>query len=398
MPRINPKILTWARETAGLTLGQAAIAVGLKDGKKLRAVEKLAALEEGAIAPSRPQLLKMSQRYRRPLLAFYLDAPPPRGDRGEDFRSIPDRQTDSEARVDVLVRDIRARQATVRDLIVEDDNHQKLSFIGANKITDGADKVLASMQEHLHMDVSEFRKQSSPEKAFALLRGKAESAGVFVLLIGNLGSHHTTISVEAFRGFALADDVAPFVVINDQDAPTAWSFTLLHELAHLWLGQTGVSGRSPDATIERFCNDVAARFLLPTAELGDVEIRENDDLDTIIKKIGEFAVKRHLSRSMVAYSLLRASIITEDVWKTITSWFLAQWRKSRDAKKERQKEKSAPDYYVVRRHRLGHALLQLVSRGIDAGSLTPTRASKVLGVKPRSVAPLLAPPSNGRAA
>ncbi len=103
------------------------------------------------------------------------------------------------------------------------------------------------MQKVLGVDFSQFRSRTSQGNnaetgKFELLRKKPEAAGVFVLLIGNLGNYLTTIDLEMFRGFALADEVAPFVIINDQDAKTAWSFTLLHELVHLWLGQTGVSG------------------------------------------------------------------------------------------------------------------------------------------------------------
>ena len=65
---------------------------------------------------------------------------------------------------------------------------------------------------------------------------------MFVLLKGDLGNYRTAIDVEVFRGFAIADDIAPFVVINDNDSKAAWSFTLLHELTHLLLGQTGISG------------------------------------------------------------------------------------------------------------------------------------------------------------
>ena len=85
--------------------------------------------------------------------------------------------------------------------------------------------------------------------------------------MGNLGSHHSDIDARVFRGFALADPVAPFVVVNEKDSRTAWSFTLLHELAHLWLGQTGVSGYDGEAEVEKFCDAVAARFLLDPQEL-----------------------------------------------------------------------------------------------------------------------------------
>ena len=81
---------------------------------------------------------------------------------------------------------------------------------------------------------------------------------MFVLLKGDLGSHHTAIDVEVFRGLAIADDVAPFVVINDNDSRAARSFTLLHELTHILLGQSGFRGMRVEAEIEKFCDDVAA--------------------------------------------------------------------------------------------------------------------------------------------
>jgi Zn-dependent peptidase ImmA (M78 family)/transcriptional regulator with XRE-family HTH domain len=389
MPKVNHEILSWARETAGLSLSEAAGKLGIRARLGVSAVDRLAAIEAGMLEPTRPQLLKMTQYYRRPLVIFYMSAPPRKGDRGEDFRNVPERHTDAEALVDALVRDIRARQSMVRAVLVDDEETKPLPFIGSMNMRDGVGAVLASIRQIIRIDLSEFRAQASPESAFALLRSRVEAAGVFVLLMGNLGSHHTAINVEAFRGFALADDVAPFVVLNDQDARSAWSFTLIHELAHLWLGTTGVSGVFADAQIEKFCNDVAGSFLLPANELPLVGVDLKTDAETGARRIGEFAGGRHLSRSMVAYSLLRAGSLTDNTWRTLTGQFRAQRRQSRDAKRDDQKDGTGPSYYVVRRHRLGSALLHFVSRNMSEGALTPTKASQVLGVKPRSVAPLL---------
>ena len=400
MPRVNPEILSWARKTAGFSQSDAVEKLGINDARGVAAVDRLAAIESGAKEPSRPLLLKMARHYRRPLVTFYMSAPPRKGDRGEDFRNVRDRHTSSEALVDALVRDIRARQSMVRAVLVDDEDAKPLPFIGSMTMRDGAGTVLASIRRTIRLDLAEFRAQGSPEEAFALLRSRVEAIGVFVLLIGNLGSHHTAIDVEAFRGFALSDEIAPFIVLNDQDARAAWSFTLVHELAHLWLGTTGVSGAFADARIEKFCNEVAAGFLLPTSELPTVGVDRDTDQATAARLIGEFAEERHLSRSMVAYSLLRAGSLTEETWRALSNLFEAQWRRSRDARRERKSDGSGPSYYVVRRHRLGLALLRFVSRNIGDGVLTPTKASKVLGVNPRSVAPLLstAALSGGKAA
>ena len=88
MPKVNPEIIVWARETAGLTQEEAAKKLGFQDSSKSSATEKLAALENGDNEPSRPQLLKMEAQYRRPLLTFYLSKPPIRGSRGVDFRTL----------------------------------------------------------------------------------------------------------------------------------------------------------------------------------------------------------------------------------------------------------------------------------------------------------------------
>jgi Zn-dependent peptidase ImmA (M78 family) len=331
----------------------------------------------------------MTQHYRRPLVAFYMTAPPRKGDRGEDFRSVPNRHTDSEKLVDALVRDVRARQATVRDILLDDEEAEPLPFVGSMTMRDGVGAVLASIRQTIGLDLAEYRAQSSPETAFALLRSKVEGVSIFVLLIGNLGSHHTAIDVEAFRGLALADKVAPFVVLNDQDAKTAWSFTLLHELAHIWLGTTGISGGFADTQIERFCNDVAGGFLLPANELPATRIDRGVDLSKVAQSIAAFAAERHISGSMAAYRLHRADAISEETWRGLRDLFGAQWRRSRDAARAARKDGSGPNYYVVRRHRLGTALLQFASRSLAAGSLSPTKAGQVLGVKPRSVRPLL---------
>jgi Zn-dependent peptidase ImmA (M78 family) len=389
MPRVNHHILSWARETAGLSPEEAVKRLGLGEARGVSPVDRLSAIEAGEVEPSRSLLSRMAKQYRRPLVTFYMSAPPRKGDRGEDFRNVPDRHTDAEGLVDALVRDVRARQSMVRSVLADEEEAKPLPFVGSMNMSDGVGAVLASIRQTIRLDLAEFRAQASPESAFALLRSRVEAAGVFVLLIGNLGSHHTAIGVEAFRGFALSDDIAPFVVLNDQDARPAWSFTLVHELAHLWLGVTGVSGAFADAQIEKFCNDVASGFLLPANELALVQVDRNTDRETAARRIGEFARDRHLSASMVAYNLFRIGRLTEESWRTLTGWFFAQWRQSRDAKRERQKDSTGPDYYVVRRHRLGSALLHFVSRNMNDGALTPTKASQVLGVKPRSVAPLL---------
>lgn len=390
MPIVKPSILRWARESAGLSLEEAAAKVGIRDARGASGEDRLLALETEEGEVSRPVLLKMVKVYRRPLVSFYLEKPPVRGDSGEDFRTLPDQHTGSEPLVDALVRDISSRQAMVRAVLVEEEDAQALPFVGSMSRNDGVGPVLASIRKTLNLDISAFRAQGSAEAGFTLLRRQVEIAGVYVLLIGNLGSHHSALNVDAFRGFALADPIAPFVVINDQDAKTAWSFTLLHEVAHLWIGATGVSGGHIEGATEQFCNDVASSLLLPESELNQLRIRIGGNEAELARQITDFANERLVSRSLVAYRLFRAGVLDHGVWRNLTETFKGEWLRNRAAQRERARgQDGGPNYYIVRRHRLGSALLSFVARNMSEGILTPTRASKVLGVKPRSVHTLL---------
>lgn len=338
-------------------------------------------------------LLNMVRVYRRSLLTFYLPAPPKKGDRGEDFRTVaPEQSIDAEADVDALVRDLRARQRVVRTVLEDDEDSHPLDFIGSATMSSGVFALRESIERLLGVTRADYRGQKDAESAFNLLREKAERAGVFVLLVGNLGSHHSTIPVAAFRGFAIADPLAPFIVINDGDARTAWSFTLLHELAHLFLGATGVSGGGvPEKTIERFCNEVASEFLLPIEEVKAINV-EGLKPDEQVGLIAKHADHWRVSRQMVAYGLYKAGKLSLDEWKRLSSEIHLRWVAERRREKEiaRMKRASGPSYYVVRRHRLGSAMLDFARRSMDAGTLSPARAAKALGVKPRSVYPLLA--------
>jgi len=391
MPRVNPDILTWARETAGLSLENAAREIKLHAAGGLTGGQRLQAFEDGQDEPSRVLLHRMAQRYRRPLIVFYLKERPLRGERGEDFRRAPDAPPpDYDPRLDALIRDVRARHDLAASLL-EDEEARPLPFIGSHNMREGADAIARNIQSTIDFDLAEFRRPSKVEGAFAYLRGRLESRGIFVLLLGNLGSFHTNISSTTFRGYSIADPLAPFIVINDNDARAAWSFTALHEAAHLWLGQTGISGAGHQTRVERFCNDVAGQLLLPREEVAALSDLARRPFDEVLAEISTFAAERNISRRMVAYQLVRAEFINNSVYERLCDRFRQDWLRSKEKDADKPRENNAVSYYTVKRHRIGPALLGLAQRAIDAGTLTPTRAAKLLGVRPISVRPLLHP-------
>ena len=387
MPKVNPDILKWARTTAGFSEEQAVKKLGIKDLKDITAINRLTALESGEVIPSRAVLVKMSLQYRRPLLTFYLSEKPRTGDRGQDYRTLPETvEITQKLLVDAVIRDVRSRQALVQSVLEDEDEAVRLPFIGSLKMTQGVDKALSLLTKQLQWNLNEYANQRTIEEAFAYLREKVERAGIFVLLVDNLGSYHTTIDVTVFRGFALADDVAPFIAINANDSKGAWCFTLVHELVHLWLGATGVSGSVGDQEIEKFCNDVASEFLLPAQEMKTLSIDNKTDFARAEDMINQFARRRKVSRTMVAYKLFRADFITFERYEKLKASFKEDWLRAKNDQRLRAKEaKSGPTYYITKKHRVGRALINLVARMMYGGALTTTKAAKILGVRAQNV-------------
>lgn len=392
MPDVNPHILKWARETAGLTPEEAVEKIDLNATKDIAAVDRLASLETGETKPTRPMLVKMAKQYRRPLLTFYMSDIPKKGDRGEDFRTLPEAVQSTQAGlIDALLRDIRARQALVRASLEAADEAEPLAFVGSMKRSQGVAAVVASIARVLSFDRTAFRQRGKKNlvHGFPYLRGLAEAVGIFVIMVDNLGSHHTTIDVDLFRGFALADEVAPFVAINVNDAPAAWSSTLVHELAHLWIGASGVSGGTAEKTIEKFCNDVASEFLLPNDELRDLSVGPTTRFSDAMQIIGDFAEAKRVSATMVAYKLHRAGAFDFDLYTELKNAYRAAFLKAKANRKERDAKKDGgPSYYVIRKHRVG-GLLRFVERMMHEGHLTTVKAGKVLDVSPKNVHSLI---------
>ena len=394
--QINPGILSWARETAGLAPEEAADKLGLKSTAKATAVEKLLQTERGERPIGLGMLEKAAAIYRRPLVTFYLPTPPKRGERGEDFRTISGTTSPREdAILDTLIRDIRTRQQLLREALSDDEDTRPLDFVASCRIADGTDTVVSRIRMTLGVTTAAQRNAKDPAALFNLLRAAVERAGIFVLLLGDIGSHHSDISEDTFRGFALADDVAPFVVINDNDATPARSFTLMHELAHIWIGATGVSGPlrgAPANIVERFCNEVAGRFLLPPEGLERIAATNpaGFDFSSALSLTDDVAWIWHVSQGVVTYRFLLNCWISNQVATEMFRAFADRWKADRQrARESRDSDETGPGYYLVRRSRLGAGLIDAVRRALRGEILTHTKAARILGVAPTAVDQLL---------
>lgn len=170
-----------------------------------------------------------------------------------------------------------------------------LPFVGSVSLQEVPEAVAQRLREALSLSTEVRRQTPTWTDALRHLIAKAEDAGVMVMVSSVVGSNsHRKLNVGEFRGFALADGLAPLVFLNGADSKAAQMFTLAHELAHIWLGATGISdaqvGQVPEQQTERWCNQVAAELLMPMAELRAVHEPGAPIPDEIQRLAREFKV------------------------------------------------------------------------------------------------------------
>lgn len=396
---INPEILVWARQTAGLSADEAASKLSLSTSAKSSAEDKLLALESGQAQPTRNQLSSFANVYKRPLLTFYLAEPPKIGKRGQDFRQSPDtRSARDNGMLDALLRNVKARQEMVRDIIRDDVDVKPLDFVGRSQMKDGVAALVQSISSKLVFDYTDIRlRKGDATLLFKRLRKASEDIGVFVLVLGDLGSHHSTIASSVFRGFAIADNIAPFVVLNAKDARPARAFTLIHELAHVWLGQSGVSGSmsiavptTVSARIEQFCNDVAGEFLLPDQHFRNgIPQFDKSDLETARTFVDRIAEQWSVSEPMVAYRLQRRGEISAGVYEALRREYHIRWQAKLKQDAEASTNENGPNPNIMRQFYLGNALVDIVYRNVREKAITQSKAATLLGSKLGAVEPFL---------
>lgn len=380
---INPAVLRWARETAGLSLEDAAMKADIGDARGKPGYVRLEEWEMGDDIPTRGQAESLAKAYLRPILTFYLPNPPERAETLADFRTVSGQTAPASDNIlDAFMRRIRARQQEVVEILTEEDGSVPVrEFVGRFRGARDAKAVSDDIRRELGVSLEDQRALRDSDALFRLLRHKVEHIGVFVMQHGNLGSHHTNIEPDLFRGIALADSAAPFIIINSNDATAARTFTLMHELAHIWTGETGISNLSPfsgdntSAGVEAFCNDVAVHFLMPKEPFKQVwQAIDKTDLAQAIEAIAkEFSI----SRASAATRLWKLGDIDQAQWWALYNRYQREWQAQKASLRAKE---GGPGYYTTKRSQLGNALIHTVLGALDAGGLTCTRAARILGV------------------
>jgi Zn-dependent peptidase ImmA (M78 family) len=258
---VQPELIRWARERARLPLDTL-----------VARFHKLEGWESGDIKPTLRQLEDYARVTMAPLGYFFLPEPPDEPLPIPDFRTISDvplRQP-SPNLLDTVYA-MQRRQAWLREDRIEQGT-EPLAFVGAMTPEATPSVVATSIRRVLGVGQDWAREHRTWTDALRALRSHIEEARIIVVSNGVVGNNvYRRLDPQEFRGFVLADSYAPLIFLNSADGKAAQMFTLAHELAHLWVGQDAVFNlrdmEPADADVERFCNRVAAEFLIPEREM-----------------------------------------------------------------------------------------------------------------------------------
>lgn len=377
---ITPDVLKWARKRAQFTPDGAAQKVQVRP-------ERFIAWEEGKIYPTFRQAKKLAKAFHVPFGYFFLPAPP------KTKIDIPDLRTvgggvrpDLSLEFIEIYHGLLRKQEWFREYRLQ-EGARPLPFIGKFSMESDFNEVADDIRQELSIDDHLRHSVGSWESFITGFIEQAENAGILVLRNSIVGNNtHRPLSVDEFRGLAMCDPVAPLIFINSRDAKSAQIFTFAHELAHLWIGESGVSNPILDTKksgkhnqrIESFCNKTAAELLVPKAELladWDRELSTRDNINLLSKKY-------RVSGLVIARRGYDLDLLNYDEFQ---EFYLDALQYDKRVKARLADSDGGPGSFVMQKIRNGTLFSRAVTTAAFEGRLPLRDAGSLLGIKPANL-------------
>ncbi|MNF38726.1 hypothetical protein D3C85_752270 [compost metagenome] len=363
---INPTILTWSRERAGLSAEEVAKKLPTKPDRVLE-------WEAGESKPTFKQAQHWANIAHVPFGFLFLKEPPAESLPLPDLRTVgglaPQRPS-----LNLLdtVKEVLRKQDWYLEYL-QDQEGKPLPFVGRFTTQAAVKDVVADIRRTLRVDPEASR--LNYDAYVRTLIEAAEAVGILVMRSGiALGNTHRKLDVGEFRGFAISNALAPIVFINSADADAARLFTLMHELAHIWIGSSGVSdGGTPNGRKEEtFCNAVAGEFLAPEVDFRaawDSDIDWHDNLAPL-------AARFHVSTLVIGRRARDLGYISSEQYGTYYRRILKAFQ---------DKDGGGGDYYRTAKAKNSTRFSRAVLTETLSGRMLLRDAGRLLGVQPANL-------------
>lgn len=374
---VTPRVLRWARERSHLSVEETASKIPVRP-------DQLLSWENDAAKPTFRQAQKLAHVLHVPFGYLFLSSPPLEKPAIPDLRTVADEQRNSfSPNFLELLNDVLRKQQWYREFH-EAESSERLTFIGGHRNATNERVVAADISRTFGID-DHFRLEAANWEDFLTkLIERCESHRILILRSSIVKSDtQRALSVDEFRGFAITDDLAPLIFLNGRDAKAAQIFTLVHELAHLWIGQSGISNPylgqrsiSNNLEIERRCNRIAAEVLVPR-ETFSVEWQANQRIEINFARL----TRRYRVSSLVI--LRRALDLGKIAWENYIAHFRQQ--EARYKARESAQEGKGGNFYAILGSRNSKQLVRAVVSAALEGRTLYRDAARLLGVKAASL-------------
>ena len=364
---IEPNLLRWARERAGKS-----------EEDLVTRFKKLSEWESGATQPTLKQVEAFARTVHVPIGYLFLSEPPDELVPIPDFRTFAG-QAISRPSPNLLdtIYTCQDRQGWYREFARVDGQPER-TFVGSATIDTPAEVAAGEMQDILGFDLSARRNCSTWTDALRLFIRHADDAGVLLMVSGVVASNNRRrLDPTEFRGFCLSDPLAPLIFVNGTDTKAAQVFTLAHELAHLWLGDTALSNAGVETldgrSEEIWCNAVAAEFLVPLDALR-TNLRAGETLpDTLPRLARTFKV----STLVVLRRLF-------DVGRLDRATFDTAWREEVERLRAFDRRSGGGDFYRTTSARVSRRFARALVVSTIEGQTLYRDAFRMLGISKTS--------------
>ena len=366
---VEPDILAWAIDRAGWD-----------EETANKREPRLAGWINREKRPTVKQLEKFAHATHTPFGLFFLKKPPVEKIPIPDMRTIDNKRivNPSGNLLDVIYM-CQSRQDWYRDYAIV-NNIEPFEIVGSATINTQIKQAANEIRQKLAFEVNDRYNFSTWTEALRCLIDYIENIGVLVMVSGIVGSDtHRRLDPEEFRGFALADSLAPVIFINGADTKAAQIFTLIHELAHIWLGCSALSEDAMDEKEnkqEQWCNSVAAEVLLPEENLR-VDYRKTAEVD----ELERLAQKYKISTLVVLKKIYNTGFLD---WNNYVKLYRNEYERIKELSSKRRTDTSGGNFYYTQPLRLSRQFVKAVIFSTFEGNTTYRDAYRLLGIKKHS--------------
>ena len=365
---INPAIVKWARERSGYTRQE--VAKSLK-----KDIATVSDWESGEQAPTYVQLETLADKYKRPVAMFFFPEPPQEPNFADQSALRSSEIARLHPGIRILLRQAYARQLSLMELNMGVNPAETKIFRDLHaQLDDSVTDLAQQTRAHLGISVETQVNWSSTREALENWREQVEEKGVFVFK-------------DAFRddlvdGFCLVHEQFPVIYLNNSRPPVRQIFSLFHELAHLLLGENGITrGINPvGEQIEVFCNQFAAEFLVPSSHL-ETCLNYSVYDDTAIEELAGYY---KVSRPVILLKLVNRGVFTSEDYRQKT----AQWTEEYESRLEGRAGGESPgggNYYNTHAVYLGYKFIELAFSRYHQGRCSMEELAEHLNVKVKNL-------------